>query len=239
MQRRREPFAARFSTSVSQRQENIHHHLTTAMASTELWHSSTASIYPTDVSLNSSFPISHLVMQPSTVHLQTASRRLINVSLHAARIALSRVVIILLVDLATPNTPLDEGNDAVLAVGAVKQRTIASPRRVARCEQGLLDLLLEIPVWRLSAVFSYQSAGVEAVGGGRCRVGKTHPYPAALRHSSYGPGVPSAFRTRRRPQYVGEGFTHRCTIVRDNSSSEQRDEGRDESESPHFGGLLA
>jgi hypothetical protein len=35
------------------------------------------------------------------------------------------------------------------------------------------------------------------------------------------------------------GCTHRCTVTRGNSSSEQRDDGRDESESPHFGGLLA
>jgi hypothetical protein len=161
------------------------------------------------------------------------------VFLHAARIALSRVIIILLVDLATPNTPLDEGNDPVLAVGAVEQRTIASPRRVARCHQSLLDLLFKVPVWGLSVVFSCQSARVEAAGRGRCKVGRTHPYPAALRHSSYGPDIPSAFRTRRRSKEVGEGFTHRCTLIRGNSSSEQRDDGRDESESPHFGGLLA
>jgi hypothetical protein len=68
------------------------------------------------------------------------------VSLHKAEIALSRVILIVLVDLATPNTPLDERNDPVLAVGAVKQRAIATPRRVARCEQSLLDLLFEIPV---------------------------------------------------------------------------------------------
>jgi hypothetical protein len=68
------------------------------------------------------------------------------VSLHAARIALSRVIIVLLVDLAAPNTPLDERNDSVLAVGAVEQRTIAIPRRVARRQQSLLDPLFEVPV---------------------------------------------------------------------------------------------
>jgi hypothetical protein len=36
MQRRQEPFAARLGTSVNQRDEDIHHHLTTAMALTEL-----------------------------------------------------------------------------------------------------------------------------------------------------------------------------------------------------------
>jgi hypothetical protein len=68
------------------------------------------------------------------------------VSLHAARIALSRVIIVLLVDLATPNTPLEEREDPVVAFGAVEQRIIAIPRRVTRCQQSLLDLLFEVPV---------------------------------------------------------------------------------------------